>query len=502
MPVKIWILAFALAGPAFAVSPDLQATGPEGSSPRNFVSLGGRALFFSNSGLWASDGTAAGTVRLTEERLSGFLAVGTNVAYLIGDSPRPAQYRLWVTDGTPVGTFALVGSDLPFWIRLGSPAFLAPGTERLIFAAEDDLHGSEVWTSDGTPEGTRMVADLLSGTGSSNPFAFTGFRHRIFFAADGGRGHSLWSMDEAGTRVRLVRDPEPLQRQTGSPYLLAVAGHNLFFFYSSSDGTFLWKSDGTGPGTVPLAKLLPATSPAVGVQGRVAHLDRLFFVLLEGGDRTRLWTSNGTSEGTRRLALAGQAQVSGSFPPQIPGKPLLFAAGEEVHGLELWVSNGTQAGTRMLKDVCPGSCSGYASFHAVFLGGRDYFVGKTPARGEEVWSTDATAVGTRLVKDICPGKCDSRAIAFASAGKKLYFFARDNAHGIQLWRTDSTAAGTLRLSNSPPPPFNEFLPGAAAGSVLVFRGYDFTHGRELWRSRGTPQTTRFLAETRFGDPAR
>ncbi len=501
MRVKLWILAFVLAGPAFAVSPDRVGDPPAtaaalGSDPRGFVSLGGRALFFSDTGFWASDGSAAGTVKLTDERLDRFLAVGTDFAYLVADSPSPDQYRLWVTDGTPGGTFPLVGTDLPFSIHLGSPAFLLPGTKRLFFVADDDQHGAELWTSDGSPEGTRIVADLLPGDEGSNPFAFTSFRHRIFFVAEGPLGRSLWSMDEAGARVRLVKDPEPLTRQLASPYFLTVVGRDLFFFYTSTGGTFLWKSDGTGPGTVPLAKLLPATLPAVGVLSRVAQLDRLFFVLLEGG-RYRLWTSNGTPAGTRRLALAGQAQASATFPPQIPGKPLLFAAAEPVHGFELWVSNGTQAGTRLLKDVFPGSGSGYTSFNPVFFGDHVFFIGKTPARGEEVWITDATEEGTRLVQDICPGRCDSRATSFASAGGKLYFFARDNAHGVQLWRTDGTAAGTLRLSDFPPFPFDEVLSGAAAGSVLLFRGYDLTHGLELWRSRGTPPTTRFLAETRL-----
>jgi ELWxxDGT repeat protein len=169
-------------------------------------------------------------------------------------------------------------------------------------------------------------------------------------------------------------------------------------------------------------------------------------------------------------------------------------AGDTAHGNEYWVSNGTTAGTHLLKDICPGPCSGLDSFPLTSFRGRLYFQGRTSAAGSEFWITDATAQGTRLLKDACLGPCDSASVPIASAGGKLYFGAIDAEHGDQVWRTDGTTAGTRRLSDFPPFSSIDRFSGAAAGPVFVFRGYDLTHGLELWSSRGTPQTTTFLAE--------
>ncbi|HXU33495.1 MAG TPA: ELWxxDGT repeat protein, partial [Thermoanaerobaculia bacterium] len=223
MSAKAWILAaaFVLAAPSFAITPYLvKDIDPrlfvDDSNPRSFVSLGGRVLLCSDTGIWASDGTPGGTVQLANERFSGFLAVGKKVAYAIeGDS---FQFRLWVTDGTPAGTLPLTGSGTV----LGLPqrdyrGFLAPGTERLFFAAGDGIRGGELWTSDGTAGGTRMVADLAPGLATSNPQSITSFRDRIFFVADDGRGASLWSVDAAGTNPRLIKDFDPQNRQLIPP---------------------------------------------------------------------------------------------------------------------------------------------------------------------------------------------------------------------------------------------------------------------------------------------
>ena len=63
----------------------------------------------------------------------------------------------------------------------------------LFFAASDELHGLELWQSDGTAAGTVMVADLNPGPAHSYPASITSADGRLYFAADDGfHGKELW----------------------------------------------------------------------------------------------------------------------------------------------------------------------------------------------------------------------------------------------------------------------------------------------------------------------
>jgi len=71
--------------------------------------------------------------------------------------------------------------------------------DKLYFTADDGLHGTELWQSDGTPEGTFMVADIYSGTMGSQPTNLSLFTNRfhstVFFQADDGEhGKELWAL--------------------------------------------------------------------------------------------------------------------------------------------------------------------------------------------------------------------------------------------------------------------------------------------------------------------
>jgi ELWxxDGT repeat protein len=49
------------------------------------------------------------------------------------------------------------------------PSHLVEVNGRAFFAANDGLHGAELWVSDGTAGGTRLVKDIRPGAGSSSP---------------------------------------------------------------------------------------------------------------------------------------------------------------------------------------------------------------------------------------------------------------------------------------------------------------------------------------------
>ena len=64
--------------------------------------------------------------------------------------------------------------------------------DTLFFAANDGVHGTELWKSDGTEAGTVLVKDINPGVTSygyafgSNPFRLTAVGGTLFFRANDG----------------------------------------------------------------------------------------------------------------------------------------------------------------------------------------------------------------------------------------------------------------------------------------------------------------------------
>jgi ELWxxDGT repeat protein len=65
----------------------------------------------------------------------------------------------------------------------------------LIFAAENDAAGNEIWLTEGTPERTRLLADLRTGTPGSDPKDFRVIGNNVLSSAfSGDQGRQLWNV--------------------------------------------------------------------------------------------------------------------------------------------------------------------------------------------------------------------------------------------------------------------------------------------------------------------
>src|SRR3954447_19668889 len=66
----------------------------------------------------------------------------------------------------------------------------------VFFAADDGIHGKELWASDGTFSGSYLVRDICPGACSANPSSLIEFQGRLYFIADAGvQGREIWSSD-------------------------------------------------------------------------------------------------------------------------------------------------------------------------------------------------------------------------------------------------------------------------------------------------------------------
>ncbi|WP_445175776.1 ELWxxDGT repeat protein, partial [Microcoleus sp.] len=187
--------------------------------------------------------------------------------------------------------------------------------------------------------------------------------------------------------------------------------NNTLYFAAAGDatnGTELWKSDGTAAGTVLLKDINPGTNSS---------------------DPRKFINFNNT---------------------------LYFTARDATNGYELWKSDGTAAGTVLVKDIYPGTFSSDLDYNNfINLNNTLYFKARDVTNGYEVWKSDGTAAGTVLLKDINPG--EDSGIYYGDLfnfNNTLYFAARDATNEFELWKSDGTAAGTVLLKDIYPGTFS------------------------------------------------
>lgn len=165
---------------------------------------------------------------------------------------------------------------------------------RLFFVAAAAVHGSELWTSDGTAAGTMMVRDI-NPTAGSEPSGLTPAGGVVYFAADDGTaGSELWRSDGTAAGTVLVRDINPIG--DSNPRAFADLGALLVFGASDAAGSGLWRTDGTRDGTVRIADVVPLPGPYESPKPAVLN-GNLFFAGLTAGT-VELWKTDGTPGGT------------------------------------------------------------------------------------------------------------------------------------------------------------------------------------------------------------
>ncbi|NJK58493.1 MAG: hypothetical protein HC939_22185, partial [Pleurocapsa sp. SU_5_0] len=182
-----------------------------GAYPSNLTEFDGKLYFTANDGengneLFVSDGTAEGTQLLVDLYLGGNqygsyssypsdLVEFNDKLYFSADDGENGR-ELFVSDGTAEGTQLLVdlapGESNDGFSNSSAPTNLVEFNDKLYFTADDGENGNELFVTDGTTEGTQLVADINPGIDNysypNDSFAssLTVVGDELFFAADNG----------------------------------------------------------------------------------------------------------------------------------------------------------------------------------------------------------------------------------------------------------------------------------------------------------------------------
>lgn len=323
---------------------------------------------------------------------------------------------------------------------LAAPA--APGSPLVPFPAKDAEHGKELWVTDGTEEGTRLLADLAEDQQGSDPSVLTAFGDKYYFQADTrtGEGVLLFETDLTPEGTRRVDWEGPFSTPDS---FVALDGELYFRSYETGSGTRLFRF-GSAQEFVPIDEV---SEEGWTVFSPTAFRGGILFA------RTR-------EQGDREFCLWKRA-----------GAPRCFASPTFAEGL--------------LDD-------GFFS-----MKGKALF----ESSDHNLWRTDGTRAGTSLVK-VFPG--DHELLDFVLYKGALYFRLNDEAES--LWRSDGTAAGTVRVAALASRKRAQALGTARQENLLgrpgpvVFRGVMYFIGynpesdamNELWRSDGTRSGTKLV----------
>ncbi len=359
--------------------------------------------------------------------------------------------ELWRTDATEAGTSRVknIGAGAASMCELvwGCGNEYSVMNNILYFRATDNIHGAEIWRSDGAEAGTYMLKDINPGISDcSNSFFMSGQYFAVmddilYFAADGGGNNiELWRSDGTEAGTYLVKDFAV--GGSSVPEFITAIDNNIYFRCINGAGeSELWKSDGTEAGSVLLKQMWV-----------IAKEYKNMFMEFEG---------------------------------------YIYFAGDDddAYDQELWRTDGTPSGTELFMNVNPFAGDGSEPHQFFILNEKLFFLADDGA-DEFIFTSDGTIPGTQKLLDENGDSFTPNNYEFLKSENKIYFAADNEDDNSGIWITDGTKAGTRFLSDIESGAFNANGAAVVSGNNIVYQGYDESFGcTTVFQSNGTEDGT-------------
>ncbi len=489
------------------------------SQPREFAAFNNRLYFAANqepagNELWYTDGTQAGTVKLSmpfDGVIRNLTVAGGKLYFKLNFSNQEALY---VTDGTESGTRELM--QFPNHPSQFYPDPMVAYNEMIYLRAAHPTMGLTLWKSDGTVAGTVPVKPGPSAPQVPNEFHvynnllyFTSLPARIWRTDGTPAGTFTVSNLDIGMGARTIHKGNLYFTTTYSPTerlgrintagqldivftadeieLLGAAKWGILLRVRQAPGgdSQLWVSTGTTNGTVPLTTL--SDQGTVFTPVYCSFILNSAIVIARGNSATgdKVWITNGTVQGTKLVSHAPRSFIS--RPPVVKLQRAFTWAWEPDGVYRLDYFSGSTAGNGKVKIPLTTDHSSPTSF--VQLNDQVLFTAYTPQTGYELWKTKGIQNDVQLVMDIWPGGLGNHTHHRIVHGNRMFFGAED-VQGWELWTTDGTTDGTYRVRDIFPGsvsslPNNFFV----VNSAVYFWARNDQYIDQLWTTDGTEAGT-------------
>lgn len=307
------------------------------------------------NGLWRTDGTISGTYFIDSmeyiypSKYYGDATFYKGEFYYFTSS---SSYKtLYATDGSrnkPRKIYSFKDSNY------ASRSNLRIFNDRLYFYGNDAEHGVELWSTDGSSAGTKMVYDLNAGPGKSMYIngQLISCRDKLFFTAmrDYKEGYELFYITTQSDEPVLFKDYTPVNN--ASSYISLIEGNDSFFLFNvmNTNPPETYVSDGTLKNTGKFHDpIVPDPDP---------------YYYTYGVHRTKNFT--------------------------------MVSSYTNNTGLEFFKSNQQLRNMGLLRDINPGIGSSInGNISKIFeVDGKAYFLGFNFMLGNDIWVTDGTTDST------------------------------------------------------------------------------------------------------------
>lgn len=448
--------------------------------------------FFADDGihgfeLWESDGTAAGTFRVSDvikdsavASTGMILAAGKSFLYFTAYNYN-GDYCIFKFDPATNAIQTLFELKSNMVTPIESLNFF---NDTLYFVVSDGSYANQLWKSDGTKQGTVLVKDINANGQGYEILNLVQSGNLLYFSANKSPyGWKLWRSDGTGAGTYMINDTIP---SSGNIFYVTPINNKVYYVQKSSTTSRLWVTDGTSKGTLEVKNLenanievyWPYFSPR-----KLTVVDGiLFFNATTTATGTDLWKYNTT--GKKGLELVkninlNHSSSSLSNPLITRVKDVVYFMYEDTANIyHLYKTRGNALSTQLVKDF---------NFLDVyfFYGSNDkiYFIASTADAGVEPWISDGTDIGTFMVKDINPGYASGCTSYLGYCKNNFLFAGNDAIKGSELWRiTANNKAQLVKdiniITNTGSSPDNF----AAFENGVLFSASNYDNAKELWRS--------------------